>query len=1017
MPSVPHHRIEHTHDPAAIAPKAARKALRGRPPVIWLGVAALIALPVAFCGYWWYQAELRSIENELKLGQHRSARARLSLLGMLGLKNTELEYWRGVCEEAEGHVEEALAIWGRIRPGSARFPNAVLRRARLAIDQGRLALAEDILSDVSFPVGSQACELHEIMLQQVYLFTGRSDDLRRRKQKEWASSRNKAEVLRKHWQIDEIRSFPMGALRFRLEEAGRTAPDDDRVWLGRAYLSVCTAKFDEAKAWLKKCVSRRPDDPAVWLAYLEWAMASGEVAEAVAAMGHIPLNQITPDRLLRVRAWLAARRNDDHGERTALTELLTLVPGDTEAVARLTELAVRSGRGDQAARLRHQQKELDQATEKYRKVLNAGVPTGHYDELGRLAETLGRWFEAKGWWQLASRDPSNDGKSRAALNRLDQIDKAQHATGEQILVKYGVNKEQRSGVKPTLADVLADLIPRDERSRVAARHSLVIPSFRDDAQDVGLRFVYDNDPTPMCRMPETMGGGVGLIDYDADGWLDVYAVQGGMLPNDSIPARPPQGDRLYHNRRDGTFEDVTVASKLAQMPGGYGHGVAVGDYDNDGWPDLFITRWRSYALYRNQGNGTFEDVTEKAGLGGNRDWPTSAAFADLDNDGDLDLYVCHYSAWGLDSPPCPHPGRPGKYSYCGPRSFPSMPDHIFRNDKGRFHDVSAHAGVQEADREGRGLGVAAADFDDDGKVDLFVANDLTANFLFQNQGSFRFREVAAESGVAANAEGGYLAGMGIACGDFDGDGRIDLAVTNFYSESTTFYHNLGGGQFIDHTAAIGLAAPSRFLLGFGAAFFDANNDGQLDLATANGHVNDLGPHVPYAMPAQLLLGQEGRVIDVSRDAGPPWQVLRLGRGLAVGDLDNDGRLDVAIVSEGAPLAYFHNRGPAGHFITFKLEGSAPGSNRDAIGARVKLTASGHDQIAYRVGGGSFLSASDDRIHFGLGEKAAVDAVEVRWPSGHIDRYTGLTGDTAYVLREGQKQVRRAWAQPRRAKGP
>jgi enediyne biosynthesis protein E4 len=259
--------------------------------------------------------------------------------------------------------------------------------------------------------------------------------------------------------------------------------------------------------------------------------------------------------------------------------------------------------------------------------------------------------------------------------------------------------------------------------------------------------------------------------------------------------------------------------------------------------------------------------------------------------------------------------------------------------------------------------------------------------------------------VAANADGAYLAGMGIACGDLDGDGRLDLAVTNFYGESTTFFQNLGAGQFADHTEAIGLAYPSRFLLGFGAAFFDANDDGWLDLATANGHVNDLSPNVPFMMPAQLLLGDaRGRLTDVSSRAGEPWQMPRLGRGLAVGDLDNDGRLDLLIVAAGGPLAYFHNQGPSGHYVTVQLEGAVPGSSRDAIGARLILTAAGRRQVAQRLGGGSFLSSSDSRLHFGLGEATHIEAIEVHWPSGHVDRYKDLAVDAAYVLREGQARA-------------
>ena len=510
----------------------------------------------------------------------------------------------------------------------------------------------------------------------------------------------------------------------------------------------------------------------------------------------------------------------------------------------------------------------------------------------------------------------------------------------------------------------------------------------------------------MCRLPETMGGGVGLIDYDGDGWVDVYAVQGGRLPNEASPARTLQRDRLYRNRRDGTFEDVTATAGLASFPGGYGHGVTVGDYDNDGRPDLFVTRWRSYALYRNKGDGTFEDVTAFAGLGGPRDWPTSAAFADLDGDGDLDLYVCHYTDWDpVRSPLCPHPTDPNRHGYCVPRSIGAMADHVLRNDGGRFVDVSESSGVHAADRDGRGLGVVAAHLDDDDRIDLFVANDMTANFFFRNQGAFRFGETATESGVATNAVGGYLAGMGIACGDLDGDGRVDLSVSNFYGESTTFYQNLGAGQFADHTSAINLAAPTRHVLGFGICFFDANNDGRLDLAQANGHVNDYRPSIPFAMPAQLFLGSTtGRLVDVSESAGACWKAPRLGRGLAFGDLDNDGRMDLLVVASGEPLAYFHNLGPAGHFITLQLEGAFPRSNRDAVGARVSLVAAGHRQVAQRIGGGSFLSAGDHRLHFGLGDATRIEAIEVRWPSGRVDRYTGLAADAAYLLREAQSEV-------------
>jgi tetratricopeptide (TPR) repeat protein len=961
--------------------------------VAWaLGLAGLTTIVLWVAGDKWLRGELRRIEREIQAGQVASAQSRLSRLSTLRLGGAEAQYWRGACEEAEGHVDAALATWAAIPRDSSRYANASLRRARLALARGRFAEVEEALGPTEFPRTSQAFVMRESCLQQVNLFTGQFDRLRRRIEDEWGGAGNPAEVLRKHYLVDNPRSFPVDALRTRLDEAGRLAPEDDRVWLGKAHLAIRIAQFADADTWLRRCVQKRPQDPAVWRARLEWAMATDRLADAIESLRHLPADRLALEHHFSTRAWMAARLGDTRAEQDALTRWVGRVPGELTALARLITLKARSGSAEEVAELRRRKARLDRASDDYRGALADRIPTGGFPELGRLAEELGRWFEARGWWTLALRQSVGSEEARVALGRIDRIER-----------EMAADDRVAAGSRPgTMADALADLIPRDVREGAVAPPNAIVPNFRDDAEPAGLRFIYENDPTPLSRLPESMGGGVALLDYDGDGWLDVYAVQGGKLPNDPNPPPAPQGDRLFRNRGDGTFEDVTASAGLLGFSGGYGHGVTVADFDNDGHPDILVTRWRTYALYRNRGDGTFEDRTAAAGLGGNRDWPASAAFADLDGDGDLDLYVCHYADWDPQrSPLCPHPNDPHKYTYCGPRTFAAMPDHVYRNDGGRFVDVSEAAGIRAADRDGRGLGVVAAHLDDDDRIDLFVANDMSANFLFRNRGGFRFEETAAESGVATSTSGGYLAGMGVACGDLDGDGRLDLAVTNFYGESTTFYRNLGDGQFADRTAAVGLAAPSRYLLGFGAAFLDANDDGRLDLATANGHVNDLSPLLPYAMPAQLLLGEaSGRLVDVSRRAGSPWQVPRLGRGLACGDLDNDGRLDLLIVSERAPLAYFHNQGPSGHSITLQLEGHSPRSNRDAVGARVALVAGGRRQVAERIGGSSYLSANDHRLHFGLGNSALVRSIEVQWPSGRVDRYADMSADRFYVLREG-----------------
>ena len=382
---------------------------------------------------------------------------------------------------------------------------------------------------------------------------------------------------------------------------------------------------------------------------------------------------------------------------------------------------------------------------------------------------------------------------------------------------------------------------------------------------------------------------------------------------------------------------------------------------------------------------------------GRRDNPSSAAFADLDNDGDLDLYVCHYMIWDPANPPvCLN--EKGNYFYCSPQKVEPAPDHVFRNDGGRFTDVTRSAGF--TDPEGRGLGVVAADIDDDNRIDLYVANDGTANYLFRNLGNSDSRKPDWRPERRQRAEGGYRAGMGVACGDVDGDGRPDLMVTNFYGEGVTFYQNLGQGLFADRSAASGIGLATRYLLGFGIAMVDVTNDGRKDVIIINGHVNDNRPYYLYAMPSRLYENRpDGRFVDVSSRAGRPWAVERVGRGLAAGDLDNDGLIDAVILAQNEPVAFFHNRTrEAGRFVTFQLEGTK--SNRDGVGARVTISAGGLRQVAQRLGGGSYQSAQDPRLHFGLADSDRVDTVEVRWPSGKIDRWTNVAAGTGYKLREG-----------------
>ena len=515
-------------------------------------------------------------------------------------------------------------------------------------------------------------------------------------------------------------------------------------------------------------------------------------------------------------------------------------------------------------------------------------------------------------------------------------------------------------------------------------------------------FVHDPSKTSRKYLPESVAGGVALLDYDGDGLLDVYFVNGAAV-RDPMPkgARPDKGaakfwNRLYRNLGGGKFEDVTERAGVAG--GRYGMGAAAADFDNDGDVDLYVTGFGGNELFRNQGDGTFEEIGEAAGVraGG---WSTGAAWVDADNDGKLDLAVARYMEWDYEQDKWCGPRQPGLRSYCNPETFPPATHLLFRNlGGGKFANVSQQSGFGKA--PGRGLGVAIADYDGDGRIDIAVANDASPQQLFRNLGEGRFQEVGFDANVAYDDNGRVFSGMGIDWGDVDGDGRDDLVVNALAQQRYALFQNRAAG-FEYVSAEVGLSAASRNHSGWGMKLADMDNDGWLDLTVAQSHVMDnierTQPAVKYREPMLLLRNEGGRFVDVSAQAGAEWGKARAARGAAVGDLDNDGSMDVVVVAQGEKSVLFQNRTFGHHWLLVKLEGTV--SNRDGIGARVRVKAGGREQCRTVSTAGSYLASNDVRAHFGLGASLVVDEVEVRWPSGRMQRLKAVKADRMLTLRE------------------
>ena len=533
-----------------------------------------------------------------------------------------------------------------------------------------------------------------------------------------------------------------------------------------------------------------------------------------------------------------------------------------------------------------------------------------------------------------------------------------------------------------------------------------VPQLEDVTAQTGIHFSHVTS-TDKKYIVESMSGGVLLIDYDRDGWPDLYFTNAPTVAM-ALKHEKARG-ALYHNNHDGTFTDVTDKAGIASPC--YANGGAVADYNNDGWPDLYITCLGGNVLYRNNGDGTFTDVTSKAGVADGRN-STGAAFGDYDNDGFVDLMVTNYVDFRLDDLPtfgklpiCTYRGLDVQ---CGPRGLKGAGDALFHNNgDGTFTDVSKKAGVD--DPHGYyGLGLAWVDFNNTGRPDLFIANDATPNYLYKNEGNGKFSEIGLESGTAVSEDGAEQACMGVAIGDYLHNGRPDIFVTNFENEYDTLYRNNGNWEFDDVSYKSAEALPSLPLVKWGDAFVDIDNDGWLDLFVVAGHVYPQVVSLPsgatYAEPKLLQLNQrDGTFCDASIQAGPAVMEKSVARGLAVGDLFNDGNVDLVIENIDGPPIILRNPGVSGtHWISFELAGTK--TNRLGIGAKIKITANGMSQTSDVRSGGSYLSQNDLRVHFGLGSATKVDEVEIRWPSGTVDVLKNLAADQFYAILEGKGQV-------------
>lgn len=948
----------------------------------------------------YYRSHINKIQSEISQRRYRDAIGLISSLERMPFtKTTELNYYKGECHLMTGRTDIAIEIWNSIRHNPPLYQKSILKLGEMLENLGRLADAEYQYRQAMDGENREAIDIRHALIQILWL-EGRLAEASELIETNWYSNFHELGSLdgstianlRAHLSLD-FEVYPIDHVRKRLQALANKQPDDIGVRLAMVNLLLRNGEFDQASNLFSTITAAGFPELQQAINRTGLALDLQQKTSIQLTEGGYKNLQMDFPTALSVISRTQGRHTDSTKLQKHLTDCLILHPSSIEIIETLSESLIASGNREKAAELRKSRQTLDQTRRDYANLVGSDLRRDPA-KMAAMAARLGRWFEAFALSSMITNQNSN-------------------ATPELKPAREYQELAQKSSVKVTLPVILAESgINPDSKSisidTAKPEINPATPIFEDITAGSGISFSFESGRTDKRQLPETMSGGLAVIDYDRDGLMDLFLLQGGRFPHNPDLIGNGLGDRLFRNLGTGKFSDVTVQAGLPDNSIGYSHGVTVGDVNNDSHDDLFITRFGHYQLLVNTGKGTFEDQTASWGLTGNRDWPTSAAFTDFDNDGDLDLYVCHYVDWDPANPRLCGSESGGPIQYCVPHLLTARPDHLFRNDGNRFTDVSDASGIMAADTDGRGLGVVTADFNRDGLMDIFVANDGTANFLFINRGNFQFTNEAFTSGVAANSDGGFQAGMGVSCGDFNGDLLPDIVVTNFYGESTSYFENLGEGLFRERSATTGLKEATRYRLGFGTALADFNNDGLLDLLTANGHVNDVRPVIPYQMPPQIFLGSAGRTfIDSSSRGGDVFQTNLLGRGLALADFNNDGMVDAAQINLGNSILIMKNKGlvdqSKNNFITLKLTGKQ--SNRNAIGAEIICKSGSTKQSLIRYGGGSYQSSSDLRLHIGLAKENSVDEIKIRWPGGNTQTYQNLEANAGYELTEDSAQVK------------